>query len=42
MNWQEPDDERSNEPGADFGELGSRRWPLDWNSLYPRERWIGP
>ena len=40
MNWQEPDDERSNEPGADFDDLGSRRWPLDWHSLYPRERWI--
>ena len=40
MNWQEPDDERSNEPGGDFDELGSRRWPLDWHSLYPRERWI--
>ena len=40
MNWQEPDDERSNEPSADFDDLGSRRWPLDWHSLYPRERWI--
>ena len=39
MNWQKPDDERSNE-GADFDELGPRRWPLDWHSLYPRERWI--
>jgi hypothetical protein len=37
MNWQEPDDERSNEPGVDFDELGSRRWPLDWHGLYPRE-----
>ena len=40
MTWQEPDDERPNEPDANLDDLGSRRWPLDWHSLYPRECWI--
>jgi hypothetical protein len=40
VSWSEPDDERWHERDEDFGEPGSRRWPLDCQGLYPRERWM--
>jgi hypothetical protein len=40
MSWQEPEDERHEEPDGDWEETQSPRWPLDWRGLYPRERWI--
>jgi hypothetical protein len=40
MSWLEPEDERWEEPGGDFDDGEARRWPLDWQSLYPRERWL--
>ncbi|MBV9310153.1 MAG: hypothetical protein JOZ73_04945 [Solirubrobacterales bacterium] len=39
MTWFEPDDPF--DPGEDgFPEPVSRRWPLNWCGLYPRERWL--
>ena len=35
-----PGDDRWDEPGDDFDDVESRSWPLDWRSLYPRERWM--
>lgn len=40
MTSLEPDDDRWDGPGDDFDEVESRIWPLDWHSLYPRERWM--
>jgi hypothetical protein len=40
MSWLEPEDERWEEPGDGLPEGEGRRWPLDWQSLYPRERWL--
>ncbi|MBV9422777.1 MAG: hypothetical protein JOZ98_07705 [Solirubrobacterales bacterium] len=40
MSWHEPEDDRWDDPGDDFDEPETRRWPLDWQSLYPRERWL--
>jgi hypothetical protein len=40
MSWQGPEDERREEPDGDWEETQSRRWPLDWRGLYPRERWL--
>jgi hypothetical protein len=38
MNW--PDTDGFEEPaGGDLEDGSSRRWPLDWRGLYPRERW---
>jgi hypothetical protein len=37
MSWREPDEGRWEE----FEEDKERpRWPLDWQGLYPRERWM--
>ena len=41
----EPDDERWDDATATTSDDGStrstsRRWPLDWRGLYPRERWL--
>lgn len=40
MSWAEPDDERWNEAGGELDEALSRRWPMDCQGLYPRERWM--
>jgi hypothetical protein len=40
VSWQEPEDGRSDEPGEDFADVEARRWPLDWHTTYPRERWM--
>jgi hypothetical protein len=40
MSWSEPEDERPDEPGPDWDDAPSPRWPLDWRGLYPRERWV--
>jgi hypothetical protein len=40
MSSLEPDDDRWDDPGDDFDDVESRIWPLDWRSLYPRERWM--
>src|SRR5947209_19238522 len=40
MSWREPDDERWEEPWDDWPETEGTRWPLDWQGLYPRERWM--
>jgi hypothetical protein len=41
MNWPESDDDRFDELGGeDWKDPDGRRWPLNWQSLYPRERWI--
>jgi hypothetical protein len=40
MSWLEPEDERWEEAGGAFDDGEARRWPLDWQSLYPRERWL--
>ena len=38
MSWQEPED--GFDPGEeDFYAPETRRWPLNWYALYPRERW---
>jgi hypothetical protein len=40
MSRPEPGDGCWDEPGDDFDDAESRRWPLHWRSLYPRERWM--
>jgi hypothetical protein len=40
MKWDDLDDDRWPEPEGDFGEPAARRWPLDCQGLYPRERWM--
>ena len=40
MSWLEPDDGRWDDPRDDFDDASRRSWPLDWRSLYPRERWM--
>jgi hypothetical protein len=39
MSWLEPDGAGWDEQGWE-DEPESRRWPLDWRGLYPRERWL--
>lgn len=36
MSWYEPHEE----PFGGWAQDEGRRWPLDWQGLYPRERWI--
>jgi hypothetical protein len=39
MTWNDPDD--GFDPREDdFLEPVTRRWPLSWRGLYPRERWL--
>jgi hypothetical protein len=38
MTWPEPDGFEE-AGGDDLEHPSSRRWPLDWRGLYPRERW---
>jgi hypothetical protein len=40
MSWSDPEDERPDEPGREWDDTPSPRWPLDWRGLYPRERWV--
>jgi hypothetical protein len=40
MSWSDQDDERWGEQGEDLDKPESRRWPLDCQGLYPRERWM--
>jgi hypothetical protein len=40
MSRPEPDDGHWGDPDDDFDDVESRSWPLDWRSLYPRERWM--
>jgi hypothetical protein len=40
MSWPGPEDGRWDERGDEWEEPEARRWPLDWRSLYPRERWL--
>jgi hypothetical protein len=40
MSWLEPEDGHSEDPRDGWEEPDSRRWPLDWRGLYPRERWM--
>jgi hypothetical protein len=39
VSWSEPDDGRWDELGGDPDDSDTRRWPMNWNGLYPRERW---
>ena len=42
MSWPDPDD-RGDERGGANGhgaDLDGHRWPLNWATLYPRERWL--
>jgi hypothetical protein len=41
MNWRESGDGSSDGPhDDDWAEDQPRRWPLTWQQLYPRERWL--
>jgi hypothetical protein len=40
MSWPEPEDDRWDDADDPFDDPETRRWPLDWQSLYPRERWL--
>jgi hypothetical protein len=40
MSWPEPEDEAGEEPADGREEPGGQRWPLVWQGLYPRERWM--
>ena len=39
MSFSEPEDQAWNESGGDWETTG-QRWPLAWQGLYPRERWV--
>jgi hypothetical protein len=39
MSFHEADDEHWREPDDDWYDPPAPRWPLDWQGLYPRERW---
>lgn len=40
MSWHDSGEEHPNDAGDGFDDPDARRWPLDWQSLYPRERWL--
>jgi hypothetical protein len=42
MSWPESDDERWEEPEREDSDpdLEGRRWPMHWQGLFPRERWL--
>jgi len=40
MSWLDGDDGPRDERGDDLDGEQPRSWPLDWRSLYPRERWL--
>jgi hypothetical protein len=40
MSWSEPEEEPWREREGELDDPGSRRWPLDCQGLYPRERWM--
>ncbi|MBV9337014.1 MAG: hypothetical protein JO243_14100 [Solirubrobacterales bacterium] len=41
MSWFETDEPVDGAEGDGWGrEPGIRRWPLHWEGLYPRERWL--
>jgi hypothetical protein len=40
MTWPEPGEDRWDGSDGDPDDAVSRRWPLHWRELYPRERWI--
>ena len=41
MNWRESGDGSSDGPHDEDGAQDEgRRWPLTWQQLYPRERWL--
>jgi len=40
MTFFEPDEERWDEATDALEETAAQRWPLGWQGLYPRERWI--
>jgi hypothetical protein len=40
MTWLNGEDGQWDERSDDLDEEPPRSWPLDWRSLYPRERWL--
>ena len=40
MSWLDGDDGHWDEQPDELEDVESRVWPLDWRSLYPRERWM--
>jgi hypothetical protein len=40
MTWFEAGNEPEEGPAGDGDEAVCQRWPLDWQGLYPRERWM--
>ncbi|HEY1509673.1 MAG TPA: hypothetical protein VGF93_11760 [Solirubrobacteraceae bacterium] len=40
MSWLDGDDGQWDEQPDELEDVESRVWPLDWRSLYPRERWM--
>jgi hypothetical protein len=40
MSWSEAGNEPDEGPASEGDEAVSPRWPLDWQGLYPRERWM--
>ena len=40
MSWFNDEDGHWDERSDDLDEEPPRSWPLDWRSLYPRERWL--
>lgn len=40
MSFSEPNGEPWEEPTGDWEDAGAQRWPLAWQALYPRERWL--
>jgi hypothetical protein len=40
MSWLDGEDGHWDERSDDLDDEQPRSWPLDWRSLYPRERWL--
>ncbi len=40
MSWAEREGEIPQDPSEDWRETGGHRWPLAWQGLHPRERWL--
>jgi hypothetical protein len=40
VSWYGPQDGAGEEPFGEWDEAGAGRWPLQWQGLYPRERWM--
>jgi hypothetical protein len=40
VSFSEPNGQPWEEPEGDWEDAGAQLWPLAWQALYPRERWL--